>query len=61
LIDIGVFWLTQIISSVFKKGVGCSFASRTVHIIVDYYVTKDSIVNLGAINVSKEFDRDNSI
>ena len=41
----------------FKKGVGCSFAIRTVCSIVDYYVSKGSIVNLCTIDVSKAFDR----
>ena len=40
----------------FKKGVGCSFAIRTVRSIVDYYVTNGSTVNLCAIDVSKAFD-----
>ena len=44
----------------FKKGVGCSFAIRTVRSIVDYYVTNGSTVNLCAIDVSKAFDRVNN-
>ena len=45
----------------FKKGVGCSFAIRTVRSKVDYYVTKGSTVNLCAIDVSKAFDGVNNL
>ena len=39
-----------------KKGVGCSFAIRTVRSIVDYYVSKGSTVNLCVLGISEAFD-----
>ena len=43
----------------FKKGVGCSFAIRTVRNIVDSYIRGGSTANLCAINLSKAFDKVN--
>ena len=43
----------------FKKGVGCSFAIRTVRNIVDSYVKGGSTANLCAIDLSKAFDKVN--
>ena len=43
----------------FKKGVGCSYAIRTVRGIVDNYVSKGNTANLCAIDISKAFDRVN--
>lgn len=43
----------------FKKGVGCSFAIRTVRNIVDSYVRGGSTANLCAIDLSKAFDKVN--
>ena len=43
----------------FKKGVGCSFAIRTVRNIVDSYVKGGSTANLCTIDLSKAFDKVN--
>jgi len=43
----------------FKKGVGCSFAIRTVRNIVDSYIKGGSTANLCAIDLSKAFDKVN--
>ena len=43
----------------FKKGVGCSYAIRTVRGIVDNYVSKGNTANFCTIDISKLFDRVN--
>jgi len=43
----------------FKKGVGCSFAIRTVGNIVDSYIRGGSTAYLCAIDLSKAFDKVN--
>jgi len=43
----------------FKKKIGYAHALYTVRSVVDYFTSGDSVVNLCALDISKEFDKVN--
>lgn len=53
------FFITSDNQFGFKKGVGCTYAIRSVRKVVDNYVANGSTANLCTIDVSKAFDKVN--
>ena len=50
------FFITSDNQFGFRKGVGCTYAIRSVRKVVDNYVANGSTANLCTIDVSKAFD-----